>query len=688
MVELLKLEIEGFGKFDKKKTINFKKGINFITGLNETGKSTILEAILASLFKYNTPKIQPYFSWENSDVCKVSLTYKTDKGETFRITSDYKNARKKLEKIIKGKTSEISSTITKIHEYVKKHFGFDEQKVFENTTSIRQSQMAILSDSIAKNKIKDMVAEVLVGTSGASATKALKKINKIVKDSKNEAKVLNEDFLELKEDLEKAEEYKKILSKDSSEFEEVFNKSIEKRKKFKELKSRKEKFDKKEKYQKEYNILNKDIKNIDKILLSINDSIKKRDKLIDKQNNYKGFDLISKEDFSVMKEDIKKLETIKTSLRAYAKTSGKRQVIQEKLDIKYVALFIIGLLFSIVLIGVPLAIYSYKRMKKEVTIEEEDTKSENEICKLNVNKEKLEKEMNQLSKKIKHFDNNTFVELFGEYTGVKNKIEVLTESIGDFIKNLLEHKITKNEDENIRKITKIKIELLNDLTVVKNNQDKYRLVNLTEEDIDELESLKEELEELNNRKIELETSVRTTKKLVKSPEEIKEEVDEIEQKINELNEKAEEYKTASLFLGMAETEVQHKFTPSIEKNSLPLLKESTDGKYSNLQIDEETLDIMIKAPEIKEFIPVEILSQGAKDQVYFTIRTTMSNLLSGDINIPLILDDPFHNFDDIRLKKTISAIKKISENKQIILISHKKYQEDFKDFADNTIEVK
>ena len=116
MAELIKLEIEGFGKFDKKKTVDFKKGTNFITGLNEAGKSTILEAILASLFKYTTPKIKPFFSWKNTDVCRVSLTYKTDKGETFRITSDYKNARKKLEKITKGKTSEISSTITKIHE--------------------------------------------------------------------------------------------------------------------------------------------------------------------------------------------------------------------------------------------------------------------------------------------------------------------------------------------------------------------------------------------------------------------------------------------------------------------------------------------------------------------------------------------------------------------------------------------
>ena len=50
----------------------------------------------------------------------------------------------------------------------------------------------------------------------------------------------------------------------------------------------------------------------------------------------------------------------------------------------------------------------------------------------------------------------------------------------------------------------------------------------------------------------------------------------------------------------------------------------TNNKYSELKIDENNLDITIKAPEIKEFVPVDCLSQGAQDQVYFTIRTRYS----------------------------------------------------------------
>ena len=687
MVELIKLEIEGFGKFDKKKTINFKKGVNFINGLNEAGKSTILEAILASLFKYTNTKIEPFFCWTNKDTCRLSLIYKTDKGETFQIISDYKNAKKKLIKITKSGESEVSTTINTIHEYIKEHFGFDEQKVFENTTFIRQSQMAILGDNTTKNKLRDMIEEVLVGSAEASATKALKKIKKVAKDSKTEAESLEESLNELQEDLQKAEEHKSALVKDSGEHDAVSKTLADKEKKFEELKKRKERFDEKEKYQKEFQGLDKEVKNIDKALLSINDSIKRRDKLLDKLEEHKGFDSISKDDFSTIKEKIKRLDELNVTRKAYSKSGGKKKVIKEVFDMKFVILFIVGILLSFVLIGIPLAVYAYKRMKKEVSIDEV-INNEDDINAIDEEKNKIDEELTQITRKVKDFNPNNFIDLFQTYNETKNKIESHSESIKEFINNTLErNEQTGKEEENIRKIEKIKTDLLNKLAITKSNLDKYKLVTLTDKDIDELGDLENEVKKLNDRKVELKTSVSKTKELVKSPEEIKEEVDIIENNIKELLEKSEEYEIAFAFLEKAETEVQQKFTPSIEKNSKPILKQVTDNKYSDLKISEEDLSITVKAPEINEFVPVDILSQGTKDQIYFTIRTTMTDLLSGNANIPLIFDDPFHNFDDIRLKKTISAVKELSKNKQIILISHKNYQKDFKDFPDNIIEV-
>jgi len=574
MVELLKLEIEGFGKFAKKEVINFKKGINFITGLNETGKSTILEAILASLFKYTNPKIEPFFCWKNKDVCRLALTYKTNKGETFKITSDYLNSRKKLEKISKGKTSEISTTISNIFQYVKDHFGFDEQKVFENTTFIRQSQMAILENPTTKNKIKDMIEEVFAGSAEASATKSLKKINKVSKDSRKEAELLGNDLYELKSELEEAEESKNSIVEDSKKHEVVGKDLLEKSEKLKKLKENKKLFGEKE-------VLLKDEKNISEKLTQVDEMI----------------------------------ETLEEEKDEVTPTQQSKTV--------PIILIVVGALLSFTgwgaIIGIPLIIYGiYKLTKKE-----------------------------EIQKKPK-----------------------------------------SNRSEKVSNYKAQKKDLINKKAVIESKLEKYKLVKFTLDDFRDLDVLEEEVEKLKEKNVELKTSISKTKELVKSPEEIQEELDNISQKIAELKEKAEEYDFASKFLEKAETQVQHKFTPALEKDSKPFLKEVTDEKYTDLRVNEETLDISIKAPEIKEYVNVDILSQGAKDQVYLTIRTTMSDLLSGNTNLPLIFDDPFHNFDDPRLKKTIAAIKKIAKNKQIILISHRPYQKEFKNFAENVIEVK
>jgi len=266
MVQLIKLEIEGFGKFDKEKVINFDTGINFITGLNEVGKSTILEAIMASIFKYTKSQIEPFVSWKNKDVCRTALTYKTDKWGTFRIISDYKSGKRGLEKIEKNKAKEIAAVDKNIDPYLKEHFGFDDKKVFENTAFIRQSQMAILEDNSVRNKIKDMIEEVFAGRSEASATKALSKIKKIAKDSTKEIDISEKEQRELKEKLKSAEETKESVVKDSGEFEKTNKMFDEKSKEFEKLQKNKKLFDEKEKFIKDKEHIDEQIEKVEELL--------------------------------------------------------------------------------------------------------------------------------------------------------------------------------------------------------------------------------------------------------------------------------------------------------------------------------------------------------------------------------------------------------------------------------------
>lgn len=574
MVQLLKLEIEGFGKFDKEKIVKFEEGVNFITGLNEAGKSTILEAIVASIFKYSKMQIEPFFCWKNKNICKTALTYKTDKGEEFRISTDYKSNKRKLEEIKKGKLKEIANVDKTIDPYLREHFGFDDKKVFENTAFIRQSQMAILQDNSVRNKIKDMIEEVFAGRSEASATKSLARMKKIIKDSSKEIDLFEVEQKELKEKLGSAEETKESVVKDSGEFEKINKNLDEKIKEFEKLQKNKKLFDEKE-------------------------------KLINDQSH--------------IDEQIEKVEELVETL------SEEREPEQESSPNKTtgIVMIVLGALISLTIIGaiigIPLIIFGIKKLK--------------------------EKEIKSSIPKTDH--------------GSK-----------------------------LAKYQKEKKELINKKAVIEDRLENYKLVNFDVDDFDNLEDLKQEVDFLKQRKVELQTSIKTTTSLVDSPEEIREEVDAIEGKKLDLLRKIQEHELASKYLELAESVVHNKFTPAIEKNSKSILKDITNERYSELKIEDETLDIKVKAPETKEYVDVFLLSQGARDQLYFTLRTVMSDLLGGNTNIPLILDDPFHNFDDSRLKKTIEAIKQISKGKQVILISHRPYHQEFKNLAVNVLELK
>lgn len=567
MVELLKLEMEGFGKFAAYTTIKFDKQVNFITGLNETGKSTMLEAMMASIFKYTKNQIHPFLCWKNDKICRVALTYKVSrsKSRVYKITCDYISSKRKLESLEKGKFREIAAVDKNIDPLLKEHFGFDDKKVFENTAFIRQSQMAILEDNSIRNKIKDMIEEVFAGRSEASATKSLAKVRKVVKDCIKEIDDMDAEGDELKERLESAEETKETIFKDSGEFETTNKKLSDKAKELEKLKRNKKLFDEKEK------------------LLSDMDHI-------DKQ-----------------------MEKVEELVQTLSVEEAESQPLVSNKTIGY-GLIIVGILISLTgigaLIGIPMVIYGVVQLRK---------------------KEK-------------------------------------------------EKKPVHNGDEKLRKYQKEKKDLINRKAVLESRLDEYKLVKFTINDFDELDELEKEVESLKSKKVELHTAIKTTTSLVESPEEIKEKLDAIEERIHNLKRHIEEHEIAAKYLEIAESKVHQKFTPAIVTNSKPILKEITNGRYADLKISEDTLDVKVKAPEIKEFVDIYYLSQGARDQLYFTLRSVMSDLLSGNRGIPLILDDPFHNFDDTRLTKTIDIIRQLAKNKQIILISHRPYHKEFKNF--------
>ena len=81
---LRSIEMESFGKFHNQ-TIEFRRGMNLVIGPNETGKSTIAEAVPAVLF--GTDRLERYKPW-GRNACSASLFSRVAEGR-YRLNATW-----------------------------------------------------------------------------------------------------------------------------------------------------------------------------------------------------------------------------------------------------------------------------------------------------------------------------------------------------------------------------------------------------------------------------------------------------------------------------------------------------------------------------------------------------------------------------------------------------------------------
>ncbi|MDD3339525.1 MAG: AAA family ATPase [Lachnospiraceae bacterium] len=102
-----------------------------------------------------------------------------------------------------------------------------------------------------------------------------------------------------------------------------------------------------------------------------------------------------------------------------------------------------------------------------------------------------------------------------------------------------------------------------------------------------------------------------------------------------------------------------------------ILCELTEGRYEKIQID-ENFNMGVHSSE--HYIPLEHLSRGTIEQVYFALRMAVSQILCEDEPMPVLLDDVFAMYDEKRL---MQALRWLAKQKQQVLIftCHKREKE-------------
>jgi uncharacterized protein YhaN len=79
----------------------------------------------------------------------------------------------------------------------------------------------------------------------------------------------------------------------------------------------------------------------------------------------------------------------------------------------------------------------------------------------------------------------------------------------------------------------------------------------------------------------------------------------------------------------------------------------------------------VQLREDGKLLSVSYLSQGARDQLYLALRLAVADLLSDDIQLPFVFDDPFLNWDEVRMAKMQQTLLALPSGRQVLLFSHR-----------------
>ncbi len=139
---------------------------------------------------------------------------------------------------------------------------------------------------------------------------------------------------------------------------------------------------------------------------------------------------------------------------------------------------------------------------------------------------------------------------------------------------------------------------------------------------------------------------------------------------------AEEMEIQALNLAMQTIEklsgdIHKQVGGSLRKRTSQILSEITGGKYGEVFMDAE---LHMTVNTAKRAVPLESLSRGTIEQIYFALRMAAGELLCGEERFPVILDDVFGMYDEERLTAVLRWLYK--EKRQIIISTcHKREME-------------
>ena len=147
---------------------------------------------------------------------------------------------------------------------------------------------------------------------------------------------------------------------------------------------------------------------------------------------------------------------------------------------------------------------------------------------------------------------------------------------------------------------------------------------------------------------------------------LEEEYGDLEEQYEELCKKNELIELVKEEIGKAYETMKKSITPKFTNNLSKIIEKISEGKYKNIQLDEAKG--MIVEIENGNYVSVKNLSVGTIDELYLSLRIGAGLEISSE-KLPIILDETFAYWDDVRLQNILAYLNEEFKTRQIILFT-------------------
>ena len=705
-MRLRKIELANFKRLADFRT-QFSPGINVVKGrLNEMGKSTLLEGIIVALFgnpRSTAREVKGYVSWGSTSQFRTGLEFE-ERGNRYLLEKDFGRGTARLT----GDNDHTElDTFKEISERMAELLGTKSEDLFLCSSCIRQAQVSEIASG--KKEISESLEEIVTGGKESTlASQVIQKLDSRVAEMKrgldkpaknpgvlaglrNQLQVASQRYADVRDEVSSVEAHRIKLMEVNKELLQVKGEHenarslLEKNRLRKELeasiKDLEQKFDEAEKLLNGIRSLEEDVRKADRELVTI-EGLKEKRQVSEFR---KGLDAIRNRRGDIQ-EDLAERE--KELVEARGKLEGRKLIrfLGSGKSITAAAAvlgggmigILVGPLYLLSLIVLGACLLGIAAWARVALIRDRTNISgiEERVGRMKESVEALGKEEEELLTQAKCSTIDEFDEkerAFYHWLERKGGAEFRLEGMvgGKTIQG-----IDNQRSEAARKLAVEQARLTQDLIETCLGPEEYVALERKEQ---LLQAKRADLEEQKRR---CEVIIEQARFNMEHQVELEEELEGLQQDLEQKERKVRIYQLASEFISRARSEILASSQEALVKEIEAYLSVFTNGKYERVKIGREDLDFWVYSDEKEDWAKPEELSGGTIDQFYLAFRFALVKLIFNDKKPPLILDDPFVNFDSVRLANTLRFLKALSSDYQIIIFT---LSESYDEVADNII---